>query len=387
MKKIQFLLIALLPITIASCQKTEDSNTSPSSSSNASSEEIISSEQESLSTSSSQEEVKTPFEVFKDTTYEMFSQSKLGLSGKNNSYHLSSSGSTSVKSGTTTQTSPFYENVTISKGTLSLNVEGLTKAKKADDIHASLKVGGDFDIKYSNTSKTQATSTFQAENVELSAYLNNNTAYLNLNNDGLKSLLSQITIEETNLNSLLNGKYYYKKSNILPTSEETTYPLLSVTKEDINNALNDFDSDSLSGVISFTQNESSYLLSIQFTNSMLTLLPPLYQMYLKSENPDLTDEELKTKVKPVEDLCKNTKINTFHIALSYDKDGYQSLDSSIDIEVKNYTYTDTSDDTSVSTTIDSLKFTNNSHYDFLYNSDMNIAKPTNEKDYTEISLN
>lgn len=387
MKKIKFFLIALLPITIASCQKTEDSTTPITSSPKNSSEEIISSEQESLKASSSQEKAKTPFEVFKDTTYEMFTLNKLGLAGKNNSYHLSSSGTTSVKSGTTSQTSPFYEDTTISKGSLSLNVEGLTKAKKPDDIHASLKIGGDFDIKYSNTSKTEATSTIQAESVELSAYLNNNTAYLNLNNEGLKSLLSQITIEENNLNSLLSGKYYYKVSNVLPSTEETTYPLLSLTKEDINNVLDNFDEDSASGIISFTKNDSSYLLSIQFTNTMLTLLPPLYQMYLKSENPDLTDEELKAKVKPIEDLCKCTKINTFNIALSYDEEGYQSLEANIDIEIKNYTYADTSDELSVSTTIDSLKFTDHSHYDFLYNSDVNIAKPTNEKDYSEIPLN
>lgn len=386
MKKIKFFLIALLPFTIASCQKTEDNTTPISSSSKVSSEEIISSEQESLPASSSQEKAKTPFEVFKDTTYKMFTLNKLGLAGKNNSYHLSCSGSTIEKSSTTSQTNLFYEDTTISKGSLSLNVEGLTKAKKPDDIHASLKAGGDFDIKYSNTSKTKATSTIQAENVEISAYLNNNTAYLNLNNQGLKNILSHITIKENNLNSLLKGKYYYKVSDVLPSTEEAKYPLLSLTKDDINNVLDDFDEDSTSGIISFTKNDSSYLLNIRFTNTMLALLPPLYQTYLISKNPDLSDEEVRAKTKPVEDLCKCTKINTFNLAISYDEEQYQSLEANIDIEVKNYTYTDTSKEPNVTTTIDSLKFKDNSHYDFLYNSEVNIAKPTNEKDYTEIPM-
>lgn len=384
MKKTKYLILALLPLTIASCEKTNKNPISQDSSSQKESTSIISSPADVSSSSSQEETTLTPFGMFKVSTVYMGTLNKIGLKSTNNAYNISIDGdAVSTNAENETTTTQLDSTISITKGSTTLAVEGL-KAKKADDIKASLKTSFDIEQIVKATEEGKQDQTYEEKDVKANVYYNSNAVYLDLSNKGMQNLLSKYI----GISSGIPGHIKYSGLTI----DEDSLPISNASSEDIISGLDyvyDEDNTIFDGIINFTKNQSEYNLNIHFTNTLLAFVPEIAKLYFKKNDSTLTPEQLNEKVKPIKEICDKTSIKKFDINISYDEQGYSYIDSDIDMTISDYSYTQSATDETGATTIniDNCTVIAKSRFTFQYGSDVVVAKQDSKDIYIDLNQN
>ncbi len=401
MKKKKWILLFSLPVLLFSCERTSgnsenNSSTYPSSVSSSSSSSSASS---SKKTSSSTSQEKAEFTKLKSALTYVSRQDKMEISTANGSLNLkakgketetktdtsteegdSSSSSNSEESTSTTETE-FDSTLNASNLSLDLACKGL-KETTASKINASLVVNTDLSV--NNTTgrgEDASTYTLSKEDVGLKAYVKDNYAYLNLDNEALQSIIKGLTDNSTigGMGIMLSGKYYkYPLSNV--TFDEGTFPLNNLQESDVLSLVNTLSSlnDSTQGLFTFRNEEDYTYMDFTLSTIVMRALPDLVKDYLEgnldseSEDYESQKKEIEDKIKIAKQYTNNLAVNKGEFSLGYTTSGIKSFSFDLDLSGANFDVESSSTD---KTHYDSLSIKASSTFSFKYQNDVTVQDP------------
>ncbi len=405
MKKKKLILLFSLPVLLFSCERTsansENSSSTYSSTTTSSSSSSISS---SKKTSSSISQEKAEFTKLKSALTYVSRQDKMEVSTANGSLSLkekgkeiktetstedddiengdSSSSSSSEEITTTTET-PFDYDISASNLSLDLACKGL-KETAASKINASLVVSTDLSINNTKGSGEDAsTSTLSKEDVELKAYVKDNYAYLNLDNEALQSIIKGSSDNSTigGMSILLLGKYL-KASLSNFTFPEGTFPLNNLQESDVLSIVNTLSSldNSTQGLFTFRNDEDYTYMDFTLSTFVLRALPDLVKGYLEGNlDPESDDyesqkKEIEDNINTVKQYTNNLTVNKGDFSLGYTTTGIKSFSFDLDLSGTNFDV-NSSDSSTDKTHYDSFSIKTKSTLSFKYQDDVTIQDP------------
>ena len=287
---------------------------------------------------------------------------------------------------TTTTETPFDYDISASNLSLDLACKGL-KETAASKISASLVVNTDLNINNTTGSGEDAsTYTLSKEDVGLKAYVKDNYAYLNLDNEALQSIIKSSSDNSTigGMSILLSGKYYRASlSNF--TFPEGTFPLNNLQESDALSIVNTLSSlnDSTQGLFTFRNEEDYTYMDFSLSTFVLRALPDLVKGYLE-ENLDPESDDYESQKKEIEDnintvkqYTNNLTVNKGDFSIGYTTTGIKSFSFDLDLSGTNFDV-DSSDSSSTDKThYDSLSIKAKSTLSFKYQDDVTIQDPGN----------
>lgn len=427
MKKRNLLLLGLLPFTLIACDKTSNTSSSSkndvtsSTSSSSSSSEFISSESSSnKDTSSSSSIAENPhFAKLKTALKYVALQDKIQIDSTSGQFSIDTKGnmkesseeslddegdSSSSSSAVEEKTTTFDAAISLSDVTSKLAVKGL-KALNVNNIAMSYSINNDLSLKYTISDGTDTKNQdLSKEDVGLKLFLKSQYLYADLDNEGLREVISTILSDMGASFSMSAIPNYVKYQLDLSDITIDQLPINNVEDADIDSTVDVFASlydsmgSSLGDLITFRDDEDYTYLDVSLTTTILRLLPPVYKSYAEGQL-DSTASDYQAQLKKIDSQYKmmknftdHTEINKFKISVGYTTTGIKSINSDIDTSTTNLDVSadDLSDTTSEMISDSSL------HFDTLnikekadaiisYDTSVTVEEPNSKHLYVDLS--
>ncbi len=406
MKKKKLILLLSLPALLFSCERTSASSENNSSTySSTTTSSTSSSLSSSKKTSSDTSQEKAEFTKLKTSLTYVSRQDKMEVSTSNGTLDLkakgkeiktetstegedtegdgSSSSSGSCEEAPSTTETAFDSSLKASNLSLDLAAKGL-KANSSSKVNASLIVNTDLNVNNTTGSGEDAsTKTISKEDIGFKAYVKDNYAYLNLDNDALQSLITESTGDSTTggMGITVTGKYL-KVSLSCFTFDEGTFPLNGLQESDALSLVNSLSSlnDSAQGLFTFRNEEDYTYIDFSLSTIVFRALPDILKDYLEgnldSESDDYESQkkEIEDNIKTLKQYTNNMSVNKGDFSIGYTTTGIKSFSFDLDLSGTNFDV-DSSDSSTDKTHYDSLSIKANSTLSFKYQDDVTVLDP------------
>lgn len=338
---------------------------------------------------------ETGFNVLEKGLKNIDSFDKVGLSLDIDTFkfHTYSSNVSEVTNEETSETVDTYEckktKIELEDFSFDVGVSGLTTATKFEEMEASFLVEGDISFSSTDSSDETQNFSFNYEALAAAAYLNQGKLYLDGSNSNFARFLNEMIGSEVPSEQL---KIYMDAE----VDEEVTFPLLNenaidntLTDEELNAALEVYKNLDLSkygDAFKMYQQGNDYFFEFNITPQALALLMIDIEILNSEEGVQLpTSEQIQQMVTQSITLFQKMGIEKMNFVLGFSENGLNSLSGDVKVAPR---ISDVNPDYEKYGLVDGdTLFELDFSIDFIYGSEVKIAKPESFEGYLKVEEN